>query len=118
MPVNQVVNLRTQDIPNDNVGGALFRYDREGAPFAVPEGFSFVVTDILIHPEDLPNTTSVYLVVVNLGGRFFQASLVGSETRHYELAAGMVIKGGTVPEAKNTTFSSNPCEVRSSSATS
>jgi len=28
VPVNQVVNLRTQDIPNDNVGGALFRYDR------------------------------------------------------------------------------------------
>jgi hypothetical protein len=112
VPANQIVNLQTQNIPNDNAGGALFRYDREGDEFFVPAGYSFVVTDIFILPSNLPNTTDAYLVVVNLGGRLFQAQFIGAQTQHYDLGGGMVIKSGSVPEARNTTFSSYACEVK------
>jgi hypothetical protein len=112
VPVKQIVNLRTENIPNDNAGGALFRYDREGDPFAVPPGFSFVVTDIFVDPVSPPNTTDAYLVVVNLGGRLFDAKFIGAETRHFPLAGGMVIPAAAIPDARNTTFSSGACEVQ------
>ena len=112
VPVNQIVNIRTEQIANDNAGGALFRYDREGDPFVIPDDFSFVVTDILVEPTTGINTTDPYLVVVNLGGRLFQARFVGAQTQHYELGGAMVMPGGAVPEARNTTSSTGPCEVQ------
>jgi hypothetical protein len=112
VPSKQIVNLETNQVPNDNSGGALFRYDRSGAEFAIPPGYSFVVTDVLVQPANPPNTTDVYLVVLNFGGRLFEASFVGSELRHYPLVGGMVINAGAVPDARNTTSSSAPVDVQ------
>lgn len=112
VPSKQVVNLSTSQVPNDNSGGSLFRYDREGDPFAVPPGYSFVVTDVLVHPANPANTTDVYLVVLNFGSRLFEAKFIGSELRHYQFAGGMVINAGAVPDARNTTSSSAPVDVQ------
>ena len=43
----QIVWLSTECLPNDNSSDSFF-YDRDRrAPFTVPKGFSFVITDII-----------------------------------------------------------------------
>lgn len=114
VPPSQVVSVSTFSVPNNNSGGHTFFYDRNGAaPFAVPEGFSFVVTDLFIIPADL-DPTNIYAVVVGLDNgeqrNHFQMAL-NPQGLHVALSGGLVIASGT-PTARNTTFSSTACDVK------
>ena len=115
----QVVYLSSFNVENDNTGGDLFYYDRNyngGHALQVPEGYSFLVTDIFVAPSGVGvDSDAQYLVVVNLtttGTRTFSARFSGTDTRHYPLAGGMVIPAGAEPSARNTTYSSGDVEVR------
>jgi hypothetical protein len=112
---NRVVNLRTYGIPNDNTGGHQFYYDRyDTSPFSVPEGYSFVVTDLFILPDVGTLTTSQQMfVAVSFGsGRNFYAHYLSAEIRHFALAGGFVIAGGATPTARNITDSTHSCDVQ------
>jgi hypothetical protein len=111
---NRIVNLRTFGVPNDNSGGALFYYDRDSfSPFSVPEGYSFVVTDVFILPDvgSLADNQQMF-VYVDLGGRSFAAQYASAEIRHFALAGGLVVPGGATPTARNTTYSTHSCDVQ------
>ena len=121
VPVGNIVNLVTMQLNNNNTA-ALFYYDRQpGSEFNVPQGYSFVVTDIIVNPENskpiLPD--QYYLVVVTIdGGRSFTVRCNGY-TAHYPLSGGLTIppsKGHCDPiiklNARNTTFSTGPVEVQ------
>jgi len=112
---NRVVNLRTYTIPNDNSGGALFYYDREiQRPFSVPEGYSFVVTDVFILPDvgTLAANQQMFVYLSLGAGRDFGAHYASAEIRHFALAGGLVIPGGTTPTARNITDSTHACDVQ------
>jgi len=115
VPPSQVVNIHTMSVPNDNSGGHEFFYDRVGsAPFLVPPKFSFVVTDIILEPEDLTETDD-YFVIVNIGpggSRTFDIRSLNQQQRHTSFAGGMVMPGGHTPTARNTTFSAKSCNVQ------
>src|SRR5262245_10307448 len=52
VPVKDIVNLESFCIANDNSLTNQFYYDRQlNAPFSIPHGFSFVVTDITVFPN-------------------------------------------------------------------
>ena len=112
---NIVHLVTTNCVHNDNTS-ATYSYDRDPrAPFAaVPKGFSFVITDIIIDPFCLtePNDTDRFFVVVTVGqGRTFTAGFVGAETKHYALAGGLVIPEGENVDARNLPSSSNLVDV-------
>ncbi len=53
-PQRKMVFLSSFTIPNDNSGGHQFFYDRQPtAPFSVPQGWSFIVTDIIVYASPL-----------------------------------------------------------------
>lgn len=113
VPARDIVNIETYQVPNNNSGGSGFFYDRQSTPFTVPPGFSFVVTDIFVEPTGTTvNDSKYYLVVIDLGGRSFTAQFGGSATHHVALRSGMVIPGGAVTTARNTTSSTTPVGVR------
>lgn len=112
---NRVVNVRTYSVPNDNTSGHLFYYDREiSSPFSVPEGYSFVVTDVIVLPNaGALNATQQMFVLVELGfGRYFTAHYASAEVRHFALAGGLVVAGGTTPTARNIPDSTQACDVQ------
>jgi hypothetical protein len=110
----QIVQLSTLCLQNDNFPKS-FLYDRQvPAPFTVPMGSSFVITDINIVPfcQVLPNPNDRFLVVVTIGGaRTFTAGFIGAVTQHYSLTGGLVIPEGASLDARNTTFSSTETDV-------
>jgi len=108
---NLIAKIETEDIPNDNSAGHPFRFDREGDPFVVPPGFSFVVTDVIVHNFGPPNPTDVFLVVVDLGGRLYTTEFFGTQTHHDALTGGYVVTEGAVPDARNTPTSTAHCQV-------
>lgn len=115
----QVVYLSTFNIDNDNSGGSEFYYDRQypadGSSFTVPEGYSFVVTDIFIEPSGINvNPSAFYLASVSLndnGARAFSARFSGTDKHHYALSGGLVIPSGATPTGRNSSFSSGDIEV-------
>jgi len=112
---DQIVSLTTGVLPNDNSGGHEFGYDSTSGPFpfAVPEKYSFVVTDVQV----LPNTPPVpgdFLVVINIGAqgsRTFDVAFSGVAF-YQSLTTGFVVPGGTTPTARNTTFSTAEVSVK------
>lgn len=117
VPVNHIVHVETFSVDNDNTGGHGFFYDRgSNSPFLVPDGFSFVVTDVFVEPESVGvNDSRYYLAVIGLApgeARSFTARFGGTATYHAAFSGGMVIPGGTQPTARNTTFSSTDIGVR------
>lgn len=113
VPASDIVNVETFQVPNNNTGGNQFFYDRQSTPFTVPVGFSFVITDIFVEPTGTTvNDSKYYLVVVDLGGRNFVAQFSGSATHHTAFRGGMIIPGGGVTTARNTTSSTTPVGVR------
>ncbi len=116
--LGRVAALHTFNIPNDNSGGHLFYYDRQvAAPFAaVPDGYAFVVTDIIIELQTFGTLSGEYLVIVNfddIGRRIFAARFLGeSGSQHYALSGGFVIEAGHQPTARNTAFSTDDVEVQ------
>lgn len=115
----QIVNLSTFCIPNttpNNINQPFF-YDRGNVPFTpVPQGFSFVITDIIIDPFCFAtsNSTDSFLAFVTIGNgsRRFPAGFNGAVTQHYALTGGIVVPEGTSLTADNSTFSTNAVNVR------
>jgi hypothetical protein len=105
-------------IANDNSGGHEFYYDRQYPHvFSVPEGWSFVVTDIIVYASpvqgSIPDPNRYILAVVNFtnnGARHFVASFLNDNTRHYPLSGGYVIPSGHTPSFRNTTLSTSYAE--------
>ena len=51
VPVKNMVNLVTMQLPKDNSSNPFY-YDRQGtAPFSVPKRCAFVITDVFVNPE-------------------------------------------------------------------
>jgi hypothetical protein len=116
VPSSRIINLSTFCMTNDNTSRPYF-YDRaSSAPFSmVPEGFSFVITDIIIDPcgLQLPKPTDKLLVVVSIGCcRSFSSGYREAVTQHYPLTGGFVIPEGTSVAGRNTTFSTTGAEVQ------
>jgi hypothetical protein len=115
VPPSQIVNLHTQTMLNDNSGGNVFYYNRLGSSqFIVPPKYSFVVTDVILEPNDLTETDD-YLVVVSIGpmgSRTFQFQTLNQRQLHFAFTGGMVMPSGHTPSARNTTFSTNSCEIQ------
>jgi len=116
--IESIVNLVTMQVPKDN-SEQLFYFDRM-APFNVPSGYSFVITDVFVNPEITafaPN--QFYLVVITAdGGRSITVRSDG-QTRHLALATGLVVPAPETPSpgskglsVRNTTFSAGPVEVQ------
>jgi hypothetical protein len=107
-------------LPNTNAAQPFY-FDRQAtAPFKVPPGYSFVITDVFVNPEVTSFAASqFYLVVVTAdGGRSISIRSDG-HTRHVGLASGLVVPEPSTPspgakglEVRNTTFSSGPVEVQ------
>jgi len=120
VPVEQLVNLVTMQLPKDN-SAHPFYYDRQAtAAFAVPKQCAFVITDVFVNPEITSFAPGqFYLVVVTIdGGRSITVRSDG-RTAHLGLTCGLVVPGPSVPSpgakgasARNTTFSSGPVEVQ------
>jgi hypothetical protein len=118
--VEATANLVTMQLPNNNAAQPFY-FDRQvGAPFAVPAGYSFVITDVFVNPEVTSFAAGqFYLVVVTVdGGRSITVRSDG-HTRHLDLASGLVVPEPSTPSpgakglsVRNTTFSSGPVEVQ------
>lgn len=118
--VECIANLVTMQVPKNNAAQPFY-FDRQNtAPFRVPPGYSFVITDVFVNPEVTsfgPN--QFYLVVITAdGGRSITIRSDG-RTRHVALATGLVVPEPSTPspgskglEVRNTTFSAGPVEVQ------
>jgi len=118
--VETIANLLTMQLTNNNTAQPFY-FDRQpGAPFKVPKGYSFVITDVIVNPQ----VTSLaagqfFLVVVTVdGGRSITVQSDGHMT-HLALASGLVVPEPSTPspgakglDARNTTFSTGPVEVQ------
>ena len=104
VPVGQILNLVSEVAPNDNSGGHGFMFDNLGPPFTVPNGFSFVATDMQIHTVTGVAPTDHFLVVIEIGGgsRFFDADYFGAAFYH-SFQTGFVVPSGTTPTVRNST---------------
>jgi hypothetical protein len=114
VPPSLVVNISTESVPNNNALANFF-YDRStlAGPFTVPEGFSFVVTDVFIEPADL-NAANDYAVVVGLNNNESRSLIIFAlepEQRHVAFSGAMIMSSGT-PTARNTNLSTTACNVR------
>jgi hypothetical protein len=117
--VRDLVNLVSFCIPNDNSLNNQFYYDRQQpAPFSIPEGFSFVVTDIIVTPNcagDVPFEASFFTLAQvegPLAVRFFLAQFSGQDVRHFTFTGGIAYPAGAVPRPRNTMSSSGPVELQ------
>jgi hypothetical protein len=116
--MDRIVNLVTFQLKNDNVSQPFYFDRQQLAPFDVPEGFSFVVTDIIVNPEITNfSANQFFLVVITIdGGRSFTIRCDG-HTAHYSLTGGLVIpekctSGANRLGVRNTTFSKGPIEAQ------
>jgi hypothetical protein len=117
---NKIVNLQSFTIAPDNSLGNKFFYDRQAdAPFVVPKGWSFIVTDIIVFASPLsgpiPDPNRFVFAVVsftNGSERNFQASVFGDESKHFGLTSAIVIPPGHEPQFRNTTFSNSYAEAQ------
>ena len=120
VPVDRMANLVTMQLPKNNTAQPFY-FDREAtAPFAVPPGFSFVITDVLVDPEVTTFSASqFFLVVITIdGGRSIEVRCDGRGT-HIALAGGLVVPDPGTPSpgskgltARNTTFSTGPVQAQ------
>jgi hypothetical protein len=115
----QIVNLSTfcvANTPPNNIQQPFF-YDRGDVPFTkVPQGFSFVITDIIIEPcATLPRLEGTFLAFVTIGhteSRRFAAGFTGPFPKHYALTGGLVVPEGEPLTGDNSTFSSDAVNVK------
>jgi hypothetical protein len=120
IPIEVIANLVTMQLPKNNAAQPFY-FDRQGtAPFKVPSGYSFVITDVFVNPEVTSFAPGqFYLVVITAdGGRSITVRSDG-RTAHLALASGLVVPEPSSPspgskglEARNTTFSAGPVEVQ------
>jgi len=118
--VETIANVVTMQLPKNNAAHPFY-FDRQvTTPFAVPPGYSFVITDVIVNPEITSFAPGqFYLVVITAdGGRSITVRSDG-RTAHQALATGLVVPEPSTPspgskglEARNTTFSAGPVEVQ------
>jgi hypothetical protein len=110
----QIVYLRTNCVHNtapENQNQRFF-YDGGNVAFTtVPQGFSFVVTDIIIDASVCSTSLDRFFITVEFGrggglGRRFVAAFTGEIIHHYALAGGLVVSEGGTLTASNAVFSS------------
>lgn len=100
--VGEIVNLETFCLPNDGTSG-LFWYDRSSVPFDIPQGHSFVVTDIIAQPfcTGSPDPDARWhLVVEGSLGRSFEVAFRGDSIVHYALSGGIAYTSDNVPAVR------------------
>ena len=117
--VGDIVNLESFCIPNDNSLDNQFYYDRQiNAPFSIPEGFSFVVTDIIVYPDCRrgfppdPSYFTLALVEEPIVDRKFTAQFSGKDVRNFSFTGGFAYPAGSVPRPRNTTFSGDSTQIQ------
>lgn len=116
--VREIVSLESFCISPDNGINNKFYYDRQHSrPFAIPEGYSFVVTDIIAHPAcyiGQGNSNDFYLALVEgpAAVRSFTIKLRGDAVKHYALNGGITYTSGNEPRPRNTSFSANRMEIQ------
>ena len=117
--VRDLVNLVSFCISNDNRFDNQFYYDRQfQAPFSIPEGFSFVVTDIIVTPNcagGVPFEESFFTFALVEGphaNRFFRAKFFGQDVRHFTFTGGIAYPAGAIPRPRNTDLSSGSVELQ------
>ena len=118
--VETIANLLTMQLTNNNTAQPFY-FDRQAtAPFAVPPGYSFVITDVIINPQVTSFAAGqFFLVVVTAdGGRSITVQSDGHMT-HLALASGLVVPAPSTPSpgakglsGRNTTFSTGPVEIQ------
>ena len=113
VPVGEIVNLESNCIPADNSLEHKFWYDgpRPAPSFAIPEGYSFVVTDIIGHPScgRSGTPTDLYLALVEdqHADRSYTIRFRGDGGQHYAFTGGLVFTAGNEPRPRNTAFSAS-----------
>lgn len=120
IPLKRIINLETEQLANDNTAHAFF-FDRQfSSVFAMPKGCSFVITDIVVHPEVTKfSSTQFFLVVITIdGGRSLSVRCDG-RSKHISLTSGLVIPDNNIPSpgtkgltGRNTTFSTGPVNIQ------
>jgi hypothetical protein len=119
--VGNLVHLMSLCMPNDNSLNNQFFYDRvESAPFSIPEGFSFVVTDVIVVPNcggEVPVGQNFFTIAVVEGPlgrefRLFLARFSGQDGRHFPFTGGIAYPAGVVPRPRNTPSSSGNVEIQ------
>src|ERR1700747_392258 len=96
--VETITNVVTMQVPKDNTAQPFY-FDRQvGSPFAVPAGYSFVITDVFVNPEVTSFAAGqFYLVVITAdGGRSITIRSDG-HTAHLALASGVVVPEPNTP---------------------
>ena len=113
--VGEIINLTSQCIKNDNSSNEKFYYDYSGPEVkAIPAGYSFVVTDIIVNPncnvEPFNSSSTFTLAVIGTnpgGSRIFEAQFAGPDAKTYSLTGGLAYRSGSVLTPRNTTFSTS-----------
>jgi hypothetical protein len=115
----RIVHLVTRPAPPNNSGGHRFFYDETETAFAVPRGWSFLVTDVFVWPSPLqgpiPDPNRFIFVVVNFdntGDRILEAQVRTDVTRHFPLSGAFVIPSGHAPTLRNTSFSTSHAKAK------
>jgi hypothetical protein len=116
--VDRIVNLVTSQLKNDNQSQPFYYDGDVRAPFDVPKGFSFVITDLIVNPATISfSSNQFFLVVITIDGvRYFEIRTDG-HTAHYPLSGALIIPEKNTTSAKrlevrNTTFSTGPVEAQ------
>jgi hypothetical protein len=114
--VGEIVNLESNCLPPDNSLTHRFFYDGPGThPFVIPEGHSFVVTDIIAHSCTISGgATDLYLALVEdpQAVRSYTMRFRGDAGQHYAFSGGLVYTFEREPRPRNTTFSASSIRVQ------
>ncbi|SRR6266481_418334 len=117
--VDRLTNLVTMQLKNDN-SSQSFYFDRNPtAPFTIPAGFCFIITDVFVNPEitSYSGNQFFFVVITASGARSISVRCDG-RTAHIPMVAGVVVPrtplagGAKVLDVRNTTFSAGPVEVQ------
>jgi hypothetical protein len=116
VPPDHVVNLSTSELAPDGTSGDFF-FDGEGTgdpPLTIPAGFSFVVTDVFVHPAEFNDPNAAYSAVLSASadGRSISFQLAGTATHHVALAGAFIMASGATPQARNLGSSTGPLEIQ------
>jgi hypothetical protein len=100
VPVHQVLNLSTDCLEPADAARPFFYDGNVDAPFVVPPGYSFVLTDLVLDIcyGSTPSNEQKTLAVLVLDGesRFFLVRFLAPATRHLSFTAGLVVPAGAV----------------------
>lgn len=116
--IGEIVSLESFCILNDNSLTNQFYYDRQAsAPFVIPAGYSFVVTDIVAQPScDVApgDPTDFYLALVEgpQAVRKYTLQFRGDEIVQYTLNGGITYPSGFEPRPRNTTSSAGRIQIQ------